>query len=274
MNLQWEFFNSTGDNEKINESKFEIANIYYITFKRQLAEKLLREIQEEDISNNLKIKTKLLLASITGSGVKDALELVSAGVEKNVLAELYFKYALNCDEEGDLESAVKYYKKCIETNQNPKINTFLSSALANIATIFDEEGKSDSAVKYLTESLRLDEITKNYNGIYISAMKLAEILTVRNPQKALEYFKRAKSCALELNEPFYIASSSVALGDFYFNKKNFEQALRSYVDAHKMSVNNFTKDNILKIEMRINDLKIRMGEDIFNRITKELKYAK
>lgn len=272
--LAMEFFNSTGDNEKINESKFEIANIYYITFKRQLAEKLLREIQEEDISNNLKIKTKLLLASITGCGVKDALELVSAGVEKNVLAELYFKYALNCDEEGDLESAVKYYKKCIETNQNPKINTFLSSALTNIATIFDEEGKSDSAVKYLTESLRLDEITKNYNGIYISAMKLAEILTVRNPQKALEYFKRAKSCALELNEPFYIASSSVALGDFYFNKKNFEQALRSYVDAHKMSVNNFTKDNILKIEMRINDLKIRMGEEIFNRITKELKYAK
>ena len=202
--LAMEFFNSTGDNEKINESKFEIANIYYITFKRQLAEKLLREIQEEDISNNLKIKTKLLLASITGCGVKDALELVSAGVEKNVLAELYFKYALNCDEEGDLESAVKYYKKCIETNQNPKINTFLSSALTNIATIFDEEGKSDSAVKYLTESLRLDEITKNYNGIYISAMKLAEILTVRNPQKALEYFKRAKSCALELNEPFYI----------------------------------------------------------------------
>ena len=272
--LAMEFFNSTGDNEKINESKFEIANIYYITFKRQLAEKLLREIQEEDISNNLKIKTKLLLASITGCGVKDALELVSAGVEKNVLAELYFKYALNCDEEGDLESAVKYYKKCIETNQNPKINTFLSSALTNIATIFDEEGKSDSAVKYLTESLRLDEITKNYNGIYISAMKLAEILTVRNPQKALEYFKRAKSCALELNEPFYIASSSVALGDFYYNKKNFEQALRSYADAHKMSVNNFTKDNILKIEMRINDLKIRMGEEIFNRITKELKYAK
>lgn len=272
--LAMEFFNSTGDNEKINESKFEIANIYYITFKLQLAEKLLREIQEEDISNNLKIKTKLLLASITGSGVKDALELVSAGVEKNVLAELYFKYALNCDEEGDLESAVKYYKRCIETNQNPKINTFLSSALTNIATIFDEEGKSDSAVKYLTESLRLDEITKNYNGIYISAMKLAEILTVRNPQKALEYFKRAKSCALELNEPFYIASSSVALGDFYFNKKNFEHALRSYVDAHKMSVNNFTKDNILKIEMRINDLKIRMGGDIFNRITKELKYAK
>lgn len=31
--LAMEFFNSTGDNEKINESKFEIANIYYITFK-------------------------------------------------------------------------------------------------------------------------------------------------------------------------------------------------------------------------------------------------
>ena len=41
-----------------------------------------------------------------------------------------------------------------------------------------------------------------------------------------------------------------------------------------MSINNFTRDNILKIEMRINDLKIRMGEQNFNRITKELNYAK
>ena len=105
-------------------------------------------------------------------------------------------------------------------------------------------------------------------------MKLAEILTVRNPQKALDYLKRAKACAVELNEPFYIASSNVALGDFYFNKKDFEQALRNYIIAHKMSINNFTRDNILKIEMRINDLKIRMGEQNFNRITKELNYAK
>ena len=187
---------------------------------------------------------------------------------------MYFKYALNLDEEGDLENALKYYKKCIETNQNPKINTFLSSALANIATIYDEEGKSDSAVKYLTESLRLDELTKNNNGIYISAMKLAEILAGRNPQKALDYLKRAKACAVELNEPFYIASSNVASGDFYYNKKDFELALRSYIIAHKMAINNFTKDNILKIEMRINDLKIRMGEQNFNRITKELNYAK
>ena len=272
--LAMEFFSSAGDNEKINESKFEIANIYYITFKRQLAEKLLREIEAEDVSNNLKIKTKLLLAAITGCSIKDALQLVTGSVEKNVLAELYFKYALNLDEEGDLENALKYYKKCIEINQNPKINTFLSSALTNIATIYDEEGKSDSAVKYLTESLRLDELTKNNNGIYISAMKLAEILTVRNPQKALDYLKRAKACAVELNEPFYIASSNVALGDFYFNKKDFEQALRNYIIAHKMSINNFTRDNILKIEMRINDLKIRMGEQNFNRITKELNYAK
>lgn len=158
--LAMEFFSSAGDNEKINESKFEIANIYYITFKRQLAEKLLREIEAEDVSNNLKIKTKLLLAAITGCSIKDALQLVTGSVEKNVLAELYFKYALNLDEEGDLENALKYYKKCIEINQNPKINTFLSSALTNIATIYDEEGKSDSAVKYLTESLRLDELTK------------------------------------------------------------------------------------------------------------------
>ena len=253
--LAEEFYFSTGDTEKINECKYEIANIYYITFKRDRAEKILNEIISEDISLNLKTKSKLLLASITGASVKDTLPKSTAGIEKNVLAELYFKYALNCDEEGDVDTAVKYYKKCVETSQDPNINAYLSSSLTNLATIFDENGKTDLSIKYLQESLRLDESTKNYNGIYISSMKLAEINAFRNSEKSLEYLKKAKACAVELNEPFYITSADVALGDYYYNKKDYTNALKHYRNAHSLALNNFTKDNITKIEMRINDIK-------------------
>lgn len=249
-----EFYFSTGDTEKINECKYEIANIYYITFKRDRAEKILNEIINENITINLKIKSELLLASITGKSVKNILPDSTAQIEKNVLAELYFKYALNCDEEGEIENAVKYYKKCVETSQDPKINSYLSSSLANLATIFDENGKSNSALKYLQESLRLDELTNNYNGMYTSSMKLAEINSFKAPQKALEYLKKAKACAVELNETFYIASSDVALGDFYYNRKDYKQALMHYLNARKQALNNLTKDNIKKIEMRINDI--------------------
>lgn len=251
--LAEEFYVSTGDTEKINECKYEIANIFYITFKRDKAEKILKEILLEIISPNLKLKSELLLASITGNNIKTALPSSTTGIEKTVLAELYFKYALNCDEEGDIETAVKFYKKCVETSQDPKINKFLSSTLSNLATIFDEHGKTEVAVKYLQESLRLDEITQNNNGIYVSAMKLSEMISDKN--KSLAYLKRAKNCAIELNEPFYIASSDLALGDFYYNQKDYAVALKYYDKAKSLAQNNFTKDNIVKIEQRINDIK-------------------
>lgn len=251
--LAEEFYVSTGDTEKINECKYEIANIFYITFKRDKAEKILKEILLETISPNLKLKSELLLASITGNNIKTALPSSTTGIEKNVLAELYFKYALNCDEEGDIETAVKFYKKCVETSQDPKINKFLSSTLSNLATIFDEHGKTEIAIKYLQESLRLDEITQNNNGIYVSAMKLSEMITDKN--KSFAYLKRAKNCATELNEPFYIASSDLALGDFYYNQKDYAVALKYYDKAKSLAQNNFTKDNIVKIEQRINDIK-------------------
>ena len=253
--LAEDFYISAGDTQKINECKYSIADIYYITFKRNKAEKILKEIISENISQNLRIKSELLLSSITGQSIKDVLPTNTSGIEKEVLSELYFKYALNCDEEGDIETAVKYYKKCIETSQDPQVNKYLSSTLANLATIFDENGKSDLAVKYLSESLRLDELTQNYNGIYISSMKLAEIFTIKAPTKALNYLKRAKICATELNEAFYIASSNVALGDFYYNQKDYTNALTYYNLAKKLATDNFTKENIEKINMRINDIK-------------------
>ncbi len=251
--LAVEFFLSTGDNEKVCEIKYEIANIYYITFKRDRAEKLLNEILKEQISPNLEIKVKLLLFSLTDKWLIE--EIPTSQIEKSVLSELYFKLALNKDKIGDTESAVRYYKRCVETSQDQKVNAYLSSSLTNLASIYDEEGKSDLASKYLRESLRLDELTKNYNGIYISAMKLAEIQAAKSPEKSLEYLKKAKACATELNETFYIASADVALGDFYYRRKDYKNALSHFESAYKSALENFTKDNIAKIEMRINDIK-------------------
>ena len=162
----------------------------------------------------------------------------------------------------------------METSQDPKINTYLSSSLSNLATIYDEDGKSDLAVKYLGESLRLDELTQNYNGIYLSSMKLCEILSCKSPDKAFEYLKKARACAEELNETFYIASADLAFGDFYYNRKEFELSLQNYINAYKLAVNNFTKENIAKIKMRISELKFRIGEEKFNKIVKEINYEK
>jgi len=253
--LAVEFYISAGDIEKICENKYEIANIFYITFKPDRAERLLTDIIKENISINLLIKSQLMLSNITGKWALKELPKNIDMLDTPILAELYFKYALNFDKDGDIEKAVKYYKKCIETSQNREINKFLSSALANLASIYDEEGKSAIAIKYLQESLRLDELSQNNNGIYTSAMKLAEIYASNSQEKTLEYLFKAKNCANELKENFYIASADVALGDFYYNRKDYKKALSHYNNAKILATQDFSKENITKIELRIEDIK-------------------
>lgn len=253
--LAVEFYVSTGDTEKINENKYEIANIFYITFKPERAEKLLNEIINEEISLELEIKSKLLLSSITGGWyINDFTEEFNK-INKSLLSEMYYKYGAHCDKNGQTDKAVRYYKKCVETSQDRLENMYLSSSLTNLASIYDEDGRTDMAIKYLQESLRLDELSKNYSGIYVSTIKLAEIYKYKNPEKAIEHLKKAKECGTELNDKFYIASADVAFGDFYYDKKDYSKALSHYNNAYMLANGNFTKDNIEKIKTRIEDIK-------------------
>ena len=252
--LAAEFFQSAGDSEKYFECKYEIANIYYISFKREKAKNILNELLKENISQNLEIKSKLLLFDITGNWTIDDLSNITSCEDKPILAQLYFKYALNCDKYDDVENAVKYFKKCIEISHDINVNPYLSSSLTNLASIYDEMGKSDLAVKYLNESIRLDELTNNKNGIYISAMKLSEIYSINLKDKAISILEKAKECAVELNEPFYIASCEVALGDIYGKIKDYKNALLHYKEAYNRACDNFSDENLQKIEMRIKDI--------------------
>lgn len=282
--LALDFYKSSGDLEKINEIKYELANIYYITFKHEKTTELIDEILESGVLNKtLEVKTYLLLANISEAKsntsisfeyYKHAIDIADLTVEKPILSELFFKYALMLDEQDKPELAIQFYKKCVNIDSNPKVNTYLSSALTNIAAIYEEVNKTEFATRYYQEALKLDEKTSNYNGIYLSSIKLAEIFIKKEPEKALEFLKQAKTSAIQLKESFYIASADIALGDFYYNKKQNKKAMEHYILAYKLAKNSFSKDNILKIEMRISDIKLRVGESSFDILAKELNYEK
>ena len=84
------------------------------------------------------------------------------------------------DEQDKPELAVQFYKKCVNIDSNPKVNTYLSSALTNIAAIYEEVNKTEFAIRYYQEALKIDEKTSNYNGIYLSSIKLAEIFASKS----------------------------------------------------------------------------------------------
>lgn len=268
--LSMDFYNSTGDLEKICEQKYNIANLLYMTFKQEKAKEILLSIKNEKISDELRIKILTLLANLTTDKnlkyeyYSNALEINPLNTDKNILSELYYKFALECEYRDDEKKALEFYKKCISLNM--KKNPNLANALSNIAMFYDDIGEKNYALKYYLESYKIFENDKNLNGLYSSAMKLAELYSVDNEKQAIEFFEKALNFALALNENFYIISVNTAIGDFYFNKKNDKKAYDSYKKALSIAQVGSSKENINKIQQRINDIKIRLGEERFKQI--------
>lgn len=272
--LALEFYSSAGDIQKMAAMKLEISNIFYLTFKHDKAKILLNDILSmQGLNSELVIKAYLQLANLSHNDLKavysyckKALELIDSSADKSVLAELYFKYAAACDELNETETAVKYYKNCIDIDKN---NPNLSSAYANLALIFEESDYPELAVKYYTKSYELDEKDKNTNGMFMSAMKLAELNRRKAPEISYDFYKKAIFYAKELKEQFYQLSAMIDFGDFCANRKDFKEALKNYFDALYLAKSNPSSDNIPRIEKRIEDLKIRLGIN-FQEIEKEI----
>lgn len=274
-----DFYYNASNLDKVAEIKLEIANIYYIMYKHDNAKFILNELNNSsDLPNDIKIRVNLALAKLCDNPqeeyeyYKKSLPLINYETKKSLISELYYKFAGMSDERNNTKTAVEYYKKCIELDSNPKTNRFLSRALANLAELFDEAGSSALAIKYYNQSMKIDNITKNYSGLYYSAIHLAEIYSAQDTNKSLDFMMQALSYAKQLNEPFYIAGASLELGDYYMLRRDVDGAYRYFILAYNVAKKSFTKDNLNKIQSRIDDIKHRLNEQDFKKLQE--KYGK
>ncbi|MBR1753328.1 tetratricopeptide repeat protein [bacterium] len=267
--------------EKISTVRYNIADIYYETYKVQKAKQIFDEIVNNPKSpKNLIVASYLRLASIeedTNSQspniaqyYKNAISISSEVTNKKVLAELYFRLALLMDEKNELEKAKEFYGKCMEISDG-KVNSFLSSACSNLATIYLDDGNEEKAVELYTEAYKIDLDNSNAEGVYDSASKIALIFKRRNPQKALNYFTIALEASKHNSDKFYTVSSYLELGDFYYENKDDENALINYLNALDLAKINLTKDNVSKINIRINDVKYRLGDAKYNQLLEKVE---
>lgn len=274
--LALSFYQNIGNFGKVNRIKYSMANIFYETYSGEKAKELYLEIvKSTDSAAILVIKSYLKLANMEedSSTMQNAYDYYRLALERaeeidsvETLSELYFKYALILDDKNDVKSAIEFYNKCINLSDDTSINKFLSPTYSNIATLYFEKHEIEDAIANYTKAYEIDEKSNNLEGIYYSASKLASILHRRNSEKALEYYKRALECAKDINDVFYIISATLELGDYHYDMKQDEIALKYYFNAMERAKNNLSQDNISKINTRINDLKFRLGVEKFDRL--------
>ncbi len=274
--LARQIYENTNDFVKVNYIKFNIAKIFYETYKIDNAKEILLTItKSEDTPEILALKCFLLLANIEEglSKLQNAFEYYKCAIAHSkevtnieVLSELYFKYALIMDDKNDTKTAIEFYTKCINLSDDLNINKFLSPTYSNIATLYLEKNDIENAVKNYIKAYEIDKQGNNVEGLYYSSSKLASVLQRKQPQEAIKYFNTALDCATLMNDVFYIVSASLAIGDYYYDRKQNEIALKYYIQALDLAQNDFSVDNINKINIRINDIKFRMGVENFEKV--------
>ena len=72
-----------------------------------------------------------------------------------------------------------------------------------------------------------------------------------------------------LKEPFYQLSSMIEYGDFCVLRKDFKAGLKNYKSALSLAKTDTSTDNVTRIEKRINDIKVRLGNE-FDKIEQEI----
>lgn len=279
--LAQEFYEKSQNFVKINQIKFNVAKIYYETYKIEKAKELFLEIAEcTQCQAILVVRSYLQLANIEeGTSnpqkafeyYKSAIDYSDESMSAEVLSELYFKYALTLDDKNDIKRAIEFYNKCIDLGGNFKSNKFLSSSYSNIATLYLEKNDTENAINNYTKAYEIDKQSRNLEGLYYSSSKLASILQRKQPEKALEYLNIALDCATLIKDIFYIVSASLAIGDYHYDRNQSEIALKYYISALDLAQNDFSQDNISKINSRINDIKFKMGVEKFENLVEIIR---
>ena len=271
--------------EKSNSVLLSIAQIYSEVYKFDKVKETYNRILYSPlgVSKETVIRVYLDLSELEDNNldIKSAVMHVQkalAEAEKlsdvKILSECYFRYALILDDAGNIDLAQKYYLRCIQTSGNPEENQFLSSAYSNLAGISLDNNNISAAKMYYEMASDIDKKMNNYDALYYSYSKLAELYGAENPEKRYECLVKALSAAKRFDDITYAVSVYIEIGEYYFDIENYKQSLKSYLFAKTLNPAGASDNLNKKVNTGINKIKIRLGDIEFFNLMNEIKKKK
>lgn len=260
------------------EIEFLIALLEKNTFKIEEAkEKFKTIIKNESNPKSYIAKASIELGEIeeANSNIEEAAKYynkalnVALGKNKQLVAKSYYKLALLYDEHQDYENAIKYYQKNYLTSSERHENKYYSACLTNMALILNEQGKYKDASDYLKLALIYDSEVDDFENMYFSQKELAKIYSRFDEISAIGYYKQALNSAKKLNDTFKEALIHFEMGEFFYDKQEDEKALVNFLNAKLILKKINDDENILRVESRIKDIKLRIDNTAFNLIVQK-----
>ena len=263
---------------RVCEIEFLIAQLEKNTFKIDEAKEKFKEIIENKTNSIHYIaKANIELGEIeeANSNLEEAIKCynnalkLSLGKDKNLVCKCYYRLAVLYDEHQDYENAIKYYQKNYQTSSERKENKYYSVSLTNLASIYNEQGRLKDSAEYLKLALIYDGEVDDWENMYFSQKELAKLYQRFDETSAIGYYKQALNSAKKLNDTFKEALVHFEMGEFFYDRGEDEKALVNFYNAKTILQKIQDNENILRVNSRINDIKIRLDDISFNLISQK-----
>ncbi|MEO7995469.1 MAG: tetratricopeptide repeat protein [bacterium] len=117
-----------------------------------------------------------------------------------------------------------------------------------------DRGDWDKALKYYEYTWWLFGVSTKKDVRPLFDFNLAKINAARSrPQRAIEWFLRARRVAIEVDNPLIIAFSSIEIGKLYAKLHDWDNSIKAYKEARDLSEKHPKKPYLIKILMAMAD---------------------
>jgi len=163
-------------------------------------------------------KSKLMDNILSGSDSGKSNNKIDHKTENALLQK-----AVNDYKNGYTANAITGFNSVVESDANEKDKAI---ALLYLGIIADEEGKYSNAIDFFNRGINYD---KENHLLYLNRAKTYR--KMKNYDLAVDNAEKSKSIKTT-------ADSAILLGNIYFEKGNFDEALKNYQEALKIDKNN------------------------------------
>ncbi len=173
-------------------------------------------------------------------------------------------------EMGQIEKALSYYTKGLESAESFNIKEQMVTSIGNIGIFYDQIGDYRKAMAFYKRALKLNEELGRKKGI---GNNLGNIGGMYYSQKqfniAIDYYMKAMKIFEEIDYKYGVAVNLTNIGSVYTDLNQWQKAKEFYVRSLEISKEIKNMQEIRDLNMYISDVCEHLGED-----KEALKYYK
>ena len=194
-------------------------------------------LQNEDISGSL-------IVSGQAGTLADKLGYLrgKAYAEKNIGMAYYYQ--------GDYMKVLDHWTNSLEIFESIEDSQGIANLANNLGAVYYSQGSNTKAIDYYLRSLSISEKLQDTLRISTALFNIGGVYsdTEKDYDKALDYFNRLTPYLEPLDDPQVTAYYYMGLGEIYYKKENFSEALKYYQNALPLTQNTTDyADNLIQL---------------------------